>query len=241
MVVPAQPEQSAEKLLQPQRPTTARHRVPWPVPEQPVQSVHEPPVTPQASSAVPLAHLPPALGQQPPWHWVWVPSPQVVPQRDVAVSQASPLTQSTGLLQPQWPPLLSGMHTVFSPAVAQSVHALPSSPQTLLKRLSLPGWHVVPLQHPWLQGWPALHAVEHDPPLQALPLLQSDSLLQPHMPPLTHAEPFMPAQLVHVVPGAPQAPGLMPLWQLVPSQQAPLQTRPPAQPVVHLFVPVSHA
>jgi hypothetical protein len=107
----------------------------------------------------------------------------------------------------------------FGHVTEQSSHAPPPAPHAAW---TVPGWHVVPPQHPPLHGDVLLQVVEHAPPLQALPARQSDSDAQPQAPPLRHAEPFLPEQEVHVPPAVPHAPGAAPGWHVVPSQQPPL-------------------
>jgi hypothetical protein len=74
----------------------------------------------------------------------------------------------------------------------------------------------------------ASQAVVHMVPLQAVPVGQSVTVLQPQAPPM-HCAPSEPPQVLQLAPVAPQAAGALPATQLVPSQQPPLHTSPLAQ------------
>jgi len=118
----------------------------------------------------------------------------------------------------------------------QLAQALPVAPHAAV---AVPGWHVVPPQHPPWQGEAPLQVVEHAPLVQALPVRQSDSVVQPHVPPPRHAAPLEPVHTLHARPPDPQAPGAVPAWQVVPSQQPPLHCPGPEQLELHL--PPLHA
>jgi hypothetical protein len=167
----ARPGGQSVALLQPQ--TDERHR--WPAVLL-VQSLHAPPVGPQASGAVPAAHIP--LAQQLPAHGCE--TEQDVVQVCVVPSQALPVGQSALVAQPQWPPPVAATHWLPMLEPAHGTHALPSSPQaaTPVPPMQVPFW-----QQPPAHGAVGPQVVVHCPPLQACPAGQSAATLQPQVPP----------------------------------------------------------
>jgi hypothetical protein len=121
---------------------------------------------------------------------------------------------------------------------AQSTQAVPAAPHAAVE---VPGLHAAPAQQAPLHGDDALQAEEHAPALHALPERQSDSVLQPQVPLLRHAEPLLPVQSLHFPPGVPQASEAVPGWHVVPLQHPPLHVKPPAQLFPHRPVAVSQA
>jgi hypothetical protein len=84
----------------------------------------------------------------------------------------------------------------------------------------------------------ALHNTgTHTPALQVKFVGQSGSTLQVHAPPTQWPWP----QSTQTPPPEPQAASLVPSWQDCPSQQPPLQARPPAQLAEHLPPPLGQA
>jgi hypothetical protein len=80
------------------------------------------------------------------------------------------------------------------------------------------------------------HTKAVPPPPHVAGAVQSELLAQPHVPFDVHAWPAAePVQLTQALPLGPHAVAALPLWQLVPSQQAPLQTRPPEHAVPHVL------
>jgi hypothetical protein len=189
-----------------------------------VQSSQAMPLFPHCVSADPNWQVTPS--QHPPWQGE--PTLQLVVH--TLAMQARPVGQS-----------VATMHWTHVPpdeqiAVGVPVHVMHARPPVPHAPALAPATQVPLLQQPPLQSDDALQVVEHAPLLQALPEEQSDSVLQPHVPPVRHAEPFLPAQSLHAPPADPHAPDVLPAWQTAPSQQAPLQMRPPEQLVLHVWL-----
>jgi hypothetical protein len=127
--------------------------------------------------------------------------------------------------------------------LVQSRQALPEVPQAAG---ALPSPQVVPLQQPSLHGWEPEQVVVHlwAAVSQAWPTGQSAVTSQPQAPPEVTARQTAPAPAPHDWQAAPPEPHLsmlVPGTQRVPSQQPPLQLRPPVQPVPHWCEPESQA
>jgi hypothetical protein len=188
--------------------------------------MHASPFAPHAPSLMPCTHVVPL--QQPPLQIAA--ALHVVEHPCVFGSQASLAGQAALVAQPQAP----AKQPCDAPHVAQRPPFVPHAPA------AVPATHDPPEQHPPLHGLDDPHAVEHEPPLHARPGRQSDAVAQPHVPVVSHARPFaLPAQGTQAPPLRPHAALDVPGWQLVPSQQPPLQVRPPPQVV--LQVPALHA
>jgi hypothetical protein len=115
-------------------------------------------------------------------------------------------------------------------------HAPPPVPHAVEP---VPGWQLVPSQHPPLHGSPPEQSVPHVLPLQAWFIPQSTPAMQPHVPPVApgmHALSVEAvAQSVHMPPLSPHAPLVDPAWHITPSQHPPLQGEPgSAQLFVHV-------
>jgi hypothetical protein len=163
-----------------------------------VQLRQFPPVSPQAAFDVPFEQSPPA--QQPPL--------QVAPTVTLHASPHTPARQAW--LTGQSAEVTHGPHvpvTVHEPA-SHGEQAPPVSPQAVDV---VPGWQTVPSQQPPLQVRLPVQLEEHVPEdPQALPLEQSSSLTQPHLPLVRHAEPFSPVQMLQLPPLPPHAAGAVP-------------------------------
>jgi hypothetical protein len=125
-------------------------------------------------------------------------------------------------------PLLQAS-VVHSFASSQLVHRAPPLPHTLA--LVVPGWHVVPSQHP-LQHWPPRHIPAPFP--QLVPSVTGFDVQVPFVQlPTMHS--FWPVHVAHWAPPLPHAVTSVPAKQDVPLkqpvQQFPLKQRPPAQAV----------
>ncbi len=151
--------------------------------------------------------------------------------------------------------LLMVPHTGLVPL--HTAHVPPLPPHALF---DVPAWHVwllerqqpVPPQLPQFTvplhpfgiepHCPAAHVIAVQPQMPAVPPpphvsgeVQLEFELQPHAP-LMHAVPLGDdVHTAHEPPGGPHAPGVLPVWQLVPSQQAPLHVRPPVHDVLHVL------
>jgi hypothetical protein len=167
--------------VQPQKPPVvpAMHVVPMLLL---VQSRQRSPFAPHAVVLLPTTQIGDdvEVSQQPPLHVE--PVPQLF--EHAPPKHACPTGQSLACVQPQPMP---GMHAGVEPAqlwhmtatVPPSPKNAPPAPQAVF---AVPGWHL-PLtesQQPSEHGELALHEVVHLPPLQALPLGQSDAPWQPH-------------------------------------------------------------
>jgi hypothetical protein len=194
----------------------------------PTQLAQALPLTPHIVSPVPVWHCVPS--QQPPLQM----RPPVQLAEQLPPLQAWPTGQSLAEAQPHicetqaWPDV--------ELAAVQSVHMatlLPHAP------LAVPGAQVVPLQQPPLQLCDAEQVVVQPCAVvsQAVCAGQSPVTEQPHLPPPVTATHTWPAelevQLAQVAPLPPHTVLLVPVWQVVPSQQPPLQMRPPAHELVH--------
>ena len=185
------------------------------------------PLAPHAPSAMPVTQVVPL--QQPPLQMVVVPLHEAE-QACVAGLQAWLAGQAARVAQAQVPP----KQPCEAPQVPQRPPLTPQAPTVL------PVTQVPDEQQPPLHGLDEPQAVEQVPPLQACPGRQSDAVAQPQVPDDSHARPVaLPAQETHAPPLRPHVALPVPGWQLVPSQQPPLQVRPPPQPVPH--VPELHA
>jgi hypothetical protein len=150
--------------------------------------------------------------------------------------------QSAAELQPHVP---LGSHAVPLTEVVQFWQTLPAVPQAAL---DVPAAHVpvVPVvteQHAPLHGRSALQLVEHAwvAVLHALPLGQSALELQPHVSFGRHTLPaVLVVQSTHVVPFAPHAVVLVPVWHALPAQQPVTQGDPAEHVTLHRCVVTSH-
>ncbi len=185
------------------------------------------PLAPHAPSLMPVTQVVPL--QQPPLQMVVVPLHEAE-QACVAGLHASLAGQAALVAQAQVPPKQP----------CEAAHVPQRSPLTPQAPTVLPVTHVPDEQQPPLHGLDEPQAVEQVPPLHACPGRQSDAVAQPHVPDDSHARPVaLPAQETHAPPLRPQVALPVPGWQLVPSQQPPLQVRPPPHPVPQ--VPALHA
>jgi hypothetical protein len=151
--------------------------------------------------------------------------------------------QFDAVLQPQVPPLpdVSAMHLLPIVLVTpQLMQLFPVSPQAAS---AVPAAQVPALQQPPLHWKPPAQLVEHSfvVVLQALPVEQSPGTVQPHLPATQTWLSAPVEQLRQAPPIAPQALAAVPATQLVPSQQPPLQARPPTQLDWQVCVVVLHA
>jgi hypothetical protein len=212
-------------LVHPQTPSPTGPSHTGPSSQVLVQSAHEAPEFPHTVLLFPGRQVVPS--QHPPLH---CPEP-VQPDVQRLALQALPVEQSDAVTQPQTPET-----HLFPFAVAHEMHVAPVAPQT---SLAVPAAQVPALQHPPLQTDTALHVVLHTSPLHAWPTGQSVAVLQPQAP-STHAG-VSPLHGVQVAPGTPHAGAVVPGWHSVPSQQASLQTRPPAHEGEQVWVEGLHA
>jgi hypothetical protein len=135
-------------------------------------------------------------------------------------------------------------------------HVVPVPPQSVFDVPAAQVWLLV--QHPDAQAPHARlpphpsemapHAAPHvtfvhpqtpavPPPPQVSGAVQLALVVHPHVPPDSHAVPAVEVeQLTHAPPLGPQAVGVLPGWQLVPSQHVPLHVRGPVHVVLHVFV-----
>ena len=170
----------------------------------------------------------------------------------VLLQELAVFGQSLMLLQPHCPPPVTAMQE--SPAVpaanrvAQLAQSPPLFPQvpSAVPALQVP--LVAAVQQPSLQGWVELQLVVHwcVVVLQAVPLGQSLTLLQPHAPLARQAVPAaLPTQLPQTPwPVSAHIAWVFPGWHVpaeAAEQQPPLHTWPLAQLVVHACVVVLQA
>jgi hypothetical protein len=194
-----------------------------------VQSTQAAPDGPHAFGALPAAQVV-LLLQHEPLHACA--AEHEVTQACVVVSQESPPAQSLEPLQPHVPPAPPAALTHEAPTLEppQGVHASPLEPHAAGE---LPLVQTPAAQQPPWQSWDAEHAVVHVCVVasHALPSVQSEGPLHPHVPPLpaslrrTHALPTdaSPArQLAHTPPAAPQAAEVSLATHVAPSQHVPL-------------------
>jgi hypothetical protein len=201
-----------------------------------LQPTHSPPAAPHIVGSVPATQVEPL--QQPPLHGCV--DEQVPVHTCWLVSQAWFAGQSLVTLQPQVP----ARQAPPSALVLQSVHAFPSAPQILF---ALPALHTPPEQQPPLHGCVDEQRLVQACWLvsQAQPTRQSLEALQPQLPPPVTASHTAPAveeaQGWHRPPPLPHADAMVPVTQVVPSQQPPLHAWPAAQEVEQTCVDGSHA
>jgi hypothetical protein len=180
---------------------------------------------------VPVTQVP--LEQQPWLHGCE--SLQLVVQRWVPVSQASPTGQSPVTLQPHWwarhwwPSLETVQSTHRSLAAPQAPGAVPRAQVPLEQQAPLQGWLA---EQPVVQAWA--------PVSQEAPEEQSPMLLQPQVPPpvaVTQAEPTpLPRQPWQAPPLLPQAPWMVPPAQVPLLQQPPLHGSTEVQAVPQVWL-----
>lgn len=77
--------------------------------------------------------------------------------------------------------------------------------------------------------------------LQALPVAQSEAMLQPQLPPMQAVPLGLPEQLTQAPPEEPQVGVVLPALQVLPAQQPPLQVWAPPHDNTQLWVPGSQA
>ena len=207
--------------------------------KQPCDAPHDPqrpPFVPQAPTVSPVTHDPPE--QHPPLHGL--DEPHAV--EHVPPLHACPGGQSDAVAQPH-DPVASHAKPLALPA--QETHAPPLRPHAAFP---VPGWQLVPSQHPPLQVRPPPQPVLHAPALHAWWVGQSAVAPHPQVPPLVQAWPAADAeQSAQAAPLVPHVAGAAPETQsFVPatSQQPPLQAMV-VPPTTHVLpqepVVVSHA
>jgi hypothetical protein len=241
VVLQACPVGQSVAALQPQAPL-ARQAFPALLP---VQTAQTDPLPPHWPGMVPGWHVPEVALEQHPVGHAWL-----EPQTKVQIPPEQPWApgpQSLTEPQPHCPPPGTGSHTVPCVLDAQLLHVPPLLPQ---RGAVVPATHVVPEQHPPLQGC--------DEPLhcdvqrcvavsQAVIGGQSATELHPQNvePPLvSHCPPFgLDVQLTHAGAAAvvPQAAPVSPGAQRPALQQPPLHTRFPVHDVEHVCSPGSQA
>jgi hypothetical protein len=160
----------------------------------------------------------------------------------VAVLQASPVGQSSQLLQPHVPPVMQ-MRPFELPV--QSTH-MPLVPQAVLTEPKVQ-LLFAELQQYWLL---LLHSCVEEQvlvhwcvvPSQAMPAGQSLTDVQPHFWPNRQAAPaLLPAQLKQAAPVEPHAVPEKPVVQVEPLQQPPLHGCDEEQVLVQVCIVRSHA
>lgn len=205
----------SETALQPHWPPSFTGSQRWPRASF-AQAEQTTPPAPHAAGAVPATQVPlVAALQQPPLQGEAL--SQAVPHRCVVALQALPAGQSLAALQP---------HRVAPPTTRQAVpFALPAQePQLGPPRAQAVGR---------LPGEQVLVAVSQQPVVQGV----AESQCEPHAP----LAQFWPVLQATQEPPAPQLSTVVPGWQVVPSQQPPLQERSPAQLVLQAPVVVLQA
>jgi hypothetical protein len=222
---------------QPQVPVCAMQTCPLVLAEQSVQL----PEAPQALFAVPGEQAPLAV-QQPAGHGAFG-TEHANAQIPFLVSHPELVAGQLAFeVQPHWVPAGVVVHTLPVAPLAKPAVQLAQAPPAVPQAATLvPAMQVPPAgaeQHPPLHGWEELHVIVHVPCTvsQAVPMGQSEALLQPHLLVLvldasgTQAEPAaLPTQEAHIFCPVWQAAGVVPRSHvLVPgAQQPPLQAVSP--------------
>jgi hypothetical protein len=216
-----------------------------------VQPAQIPPVFPHSSMTVPptqVPDVPPSSNwQHPPAHGTA--AEQAVSHVCVPALQTTFVGQSVlAVVHPHVPPLAPATHLFPTLAPAHAWQAPPLSPQAVTRS---PVWQTpsvppsAPSQQPPLQSCVDEHAVVQlcVVALHASPLGQSLATLQPQTPVVVmHCAPASPAtQLLHIVPGAPQAVAVSGAAHVVPLQQVPLQGCVELHVAVQVWEPRSQA
>ena len=159
----------------------------------------------------------------------------------------APAPQSLTVVQPHWPPWLTGSQTCPWVLEPQALHAPPLWPQS---STAVPATQVPPAQQPPLQGWVAGSHWEVQRCVAASHAVcagQSATDVQPQnveAPLVTHRPPFaLAAQLTHAGAALVAAQDVLvtPCVHVVPSQQPPLQATFAEHDVEQACVTGSHA